>query len=143
MSRIKISADDLQLIKLFEKTTGARVKDCVHGEGAIGFIVAEGDMGLAIGKNGSKIKKVKDAMKSNIIVVEYSDNESNFLKNIFHPVPVKKLDLTMQDGKKSAKIQVAKKDRGKAIGEGGVKIKMARIIAERHHNIAEIILQTV
>ena len=55
---IKLSANEIRYIALFENITGAMVKDCIIDDehGKVTFVVKNGDMGLAIGKKGSNIK---------------------------------------------------------------------------------------
>lgn len=50
MSKIRLGTDEIQLMNLFERITGAKVKDMVQDEGVICFLVGKEDMGLAIGK---------------------------------------------------------------------------------------------
>ena len=52
MSRIKYDSELIKLMTLFESMTGAKVKDCISDE-KLTFIIEEGDMGKAIGRNGA------------------------------------------------------------------------------------------
>lgn len=142
MNKLKLNTGDLELIRLFENITGARVRDCIQKDDRHCYLVEEGQMGLAIGKNGANIKKVKEACKTEVIVIEHSPNEEELIKNIFHPVKIKKIQKTSdEDGKTRIKITVNKRDRGKVIGAGGYKIKLAREIGSRHQNIRDIELK--
>ena len=58
MSRIKYDLDIMRYISLFESLSGAKVKDCIVND-VIFFIVHENEMGRAIGKQGSNIKRVE------------------------------------------------------------------------------------
>ena len=60
---IKLSANEIRYIALFESMTGAMVKDCIIDDehGKVTFVVKNGDMGLAIGKGGSSVSKAGGA----------------------------------------------------------------------------------
>ena len=54
---IKLSSDQLRLLSLFQKITKATARDCLDDEkqDRIIFVVNEGKMGLAIGKDISSV----------------------------------------------------------------------------------------
>ena len=58
---IKFNAHEIRFIALFESMTGAMVKDCILDDenAKVTFVVKNGDMGLAIGKNGINIERAK------------------------------------------------------------------------------------
>ena len=59
----------MRYISLFESLTGAKVKDCIVNDIVI-FIVHENEMGKAIGKQGSNIKRIENILKKKIKLVE-------------------------------------------------------------------------
>lgn len=65
--------------------TGAKVKDLIAGEKLI-FIIKEGEMGKAIGKNGVNIKRMEDKLKKKIRLIEFSNDVLQFIKNVIHPL---------------------------------------------------------
>ena len=77
----------MKLITLFESMTGANVKDCIAGE-KMTFIIGEGEMGRAIGKNGANIKRMEDITKKKIKLVEFSNDVLQFVKNAVYPAEV-------------------------------------------------------
>ena len=139
---IKLGADEMRYIALFEGLTGARVHDCIIYENGdkLLFVVKDGDMGLAIGKGGNKIRRVKQVIGKGIEVVEYSTDPVEFVKNILMPARVRGVNIVERQGKKIALIDVEKQDRGIAVGRGGRKIQCAKKLALRHHGIQDISL---
>ena len=87
MNKIKYDSDSMKLITLFESMTGAKVKDCIANEKLI-FIMEENEMGKAIGKNGANIKRVENALKRKIKLVEFSSDVLQFVKNMIYPIEV-------------------------------------------------------
>lgn len=142
-SRIRLGSSEIKYMTLFESVTGATVKDCVLEENALGFLVKKGDMGLAIGKKGANIGKVRDIVGKSIWVMEFNENREEFIKKLFDPVKVRQIRFKGPETEKNAVIQIEKKDRKKVIGPEGSRIKIARQFAQRHHLIDDISVQVV
>lgn len=142
MAEVVLTEDCMRLISQFERLTGAGSRDCVIDErnNRIIFVINPGEMGLAIGKSGSSIKKAMEVMGKRIEVVEYASNAEQFLKNCFLPAKVLNVDLEGNDDEKVAYITVADEDRGIAIGKEGKNIFKAKKLAQRQYNIADVLL---
>jgi N utilization substance protein A len=142
MAEVVLTEDCMRLISQFERLTGAGSRDCVIDErnNRIIFVINPGEMGLAIGKSGSSIKKAMEVMGKRIEVVEYASNPEQFLKNCFLPAKVLNVDLEGNDDEKVAYITVADEDRGIAIGKEGKNIFKAKKLAQRQYNIADVLL---
>ena len=95
MNRLKYNSDSMKLIMLFESMTGAKVRDCIANEKLI-FVIEENDMGKAIGKNGANIKRIENALKKKIKLVEFSNDVLNFVKNMIYPIEIS--DMKLEDG---------------------------------------------
>ncbi len=143
MSEVKLSTDGIRYIALFENLTGARAKDCFEDSenNRLLFVVRSGDMGLAIGKGGDHINRVKKAIGKNIEIIEHSDDPAEFVKNAFHPVSVKNINISDSDGKRIAYVEVPTKEKGLAIGRDGKNIEKVKKLSFRHHNISDVIIQ--
>ncbi len=141
MSEIKLSTEGLRYITLFEDLTKATVKDCIIDEGRIIYVIKEGDMGAAIGRNGDHINRVKKAVDKHIDLVEYSDEPAAFIKNAFSPVMVRSINIVDRNNKRLAYVEVSNKDKGLAIGRNGKNIEKVKLVAKRHHDIDDVILQ--
>jgi N utilization substance protein A len=138
LKSFKLSSEDIRYIALFENITGAITKDCItdNDENKITFIVKKGNMGLAIGRKGSNIKRVKQTLGKKIEVLEHSDDPAEFLKNMFSPYRVKKVEL--KDG--VAYVEVDERDKTAAVGKKGKNIQKIKALAKRHHDIKDVIV---
>ncbi|MDK2834636.1 MAG: transcription termination/antitermination protein NusA [Methanolobus sp.] len=141
MSEIKLSTEGLRYIALFEELTKATVKDCIIDDGRIIYVIKAGDMGAAIGRNGDHINRVKKAVDKHIDLVEYSDDPVAFIKNAFSPVTVRTVNIVDRNNKRLAYVEVSNKDKGLAIGRNGKNIEKVKLVAKRHHDIDDVILQ--
>ena len=90
MARIRYSADIIQYISIFESLTAAKVKDCIVNEQIL-FIVNENDMGKAIGKQGSNVKRIENMMKKKIRLVEFNDDIVQFVQNLIYPIQAREI----------------------------------------------------
>jgi len=138
---IKLGGNEIRFISLFESITGAVARDCIIDEERIIFIVKPGAIGLAIGKKGINIKRVRDFLQKPIEVVEFAQSPENFIKNTLAPARIKLITITeRRDGKKVAMVTVNEKDRGIAIGKNGKNVARARLLARRHYSIEDVII---
>ncbi|MBU4076966.1 MAG: NusA-like transcription termination signal-binding factor [Euryarchaeota archaeon] len=143
MSEVKLSTDGIRYIALFENLTGARAKDCFEDSenNRLVFVIKNGDMGLAIGKGGDHINRVKKAIGKHVEIIEYSDDPVEFVKNAFHPVSIKNVNIVVKDDKRIAYVEVLTKEKGLAIGRDGKNIEKVKKLSTRHHNIDDVVIQ--
>ena len=140
---VKLDTEGIRCIGVFESLTGAGVKDCVVDNEAnkVIMVVKKGDMGLAIGKGGSNINKVKKQLRMDIEVVEHSADVKEFIENLLRPAYVKSIELLSKNDKISAYVEVFDKDKGIAIGKSGEKIKKVKLLMKRNQNIDNVIIK--
>jgi N utilization substance protein A len=143
MSEVKLSTDGIRYIALFESLTGARARDCFEDaeNNRLVFVVKSGDMGLAIGKGGDRINRVKKAVGRHVEVIEHSEDPVEFVKNAFHPVSIKNVNITVKDDKRIAYVEVLTKEKGLAIGRDGKNIEKVKKLSLRHHNIDDVVIK--
>ena len=141
MPEIKLTPDEMRYIALFQDVTGAVVKDCIvdNDENRIIFLVRPGDMGLAIGKNGINIKRVRKIIGKNIEVVEFSNKLEELAKNALAPARVRSVKVVSRhDGRKVVYVNVDPRDKGIAIGKAGRNVARARLILKRYFDIDSV-----
>ncbi|MDQ1282224.1 MAG: transcription termination/antitermination protein NusA [Euryarchaeota archaeon] len=143
MSEFKLTTEGIRYIALFESLTGGMARDCVVDaeNDRIIFVIKKGDMGAAIGRKGSNINRVKKSVGKQIEIVEYSDDVKEFLENLFQPAAIKNVMVVNKNNKRLAYVEVANKDKGIAIGRDGRNILKAKMLAQRHHGVDDIIIQ--
>ncbi len=143
MSEVKLSTEGIRYIALFENLTGARAKDCFEDteNKRLIFVVKSGDMGMAIGKGGEHVSRLKKVVGKHIEIIEHSEDPVEFVKNAFHPVSIKNVNLAVKDDKRIAYVEVLTKEKGLAIGRDGKNIEKVKKLSLRHHNIDDVIIQ--
>ncbi len=141
---IKFTANEIRYIALFESMTGAMVRDCIidDNHAKVTFVVKNGDMGLAIGKGGSTVTKVKKAVDKGVEIIEYNEDSQQFIKNILAPAELKSIKVIQKEGKdKIAIVSTDSPNKRIAIGKNGINIERAKVLAKRQHDISNIILK--
>ena len=144
MPNIRLSDEEMRYITLFESITGATAKDCIiDNEGnRIIFLIKQGEMGMAIGKNGVNIKRATKLIGKPVEVVEAADTPEELIKNALFPAKVHAVKITRDaSGRLIANVAVDPKDKGLAIGKDGMKIQRARILAKRYFDIDAVIIR--
>lgn len=134
MTRIIYDAAILKYISLFESLTGAKVKDCITDDRLI-FIIEKGNMGLAIGRNGSNLKRVENVLKKPLRIIEFDEDVEQFIRNYSYP-------LKMIEVEKEGNSVIIKgkdtKTRAFLIGRDRVNLKKMISIVKRYFDVEDI-----
>lgn len=142
MDSLKLSADEISYIAIFESATGAVTRDCIVDpeENKVIFVVKKGDMGLAIGRKGANVARVKKALGKRIEIIEHADTPEEFAKNILHTYRIKNVTVEEADGKKIVKIAVDPRDKARVIGRKGKNLEKVKLLLSRHHGIDNVVV---
>ena len=131
---MRLNLQSIQQINLFENVTGAKVKDCINDEELI-FIIEEGNIKRALGKDNANIKKLESLLKKNIKLIAYSRDVIKFVINLIYPVKPDNIDL--KDDVIYITINDAKL-KGRVYGRGRERLKKLELIIKKYFNIKEI-----
>jgi N utilization substance protein A len=129
------------MLSMFQGMTGATTRDCVIDEKAnrVIFVVAKGQMGLAIGKDGAAVKKIERAVRRPVEVVEWADDIEGLLRNVLGAKYVREVRLGERlDGTKSVEVVVDHRKKGAVLGMGGRNAEKARLLARRYFEIGNV-----
>ena len=138
---VTLNTETIRLITLFENLTGAGVRDCLidNENGVVYFVIDEGEVGKAIGKNGSSVKNTENLIKKDIKIFEFSDDAEKFIRNLIPQI--NSVRLKTENGRNAADIWVDKRDKATVIGRDGRNLKVYRELLQRNHAISEIIVR--
>lgn len=137
MIKIKYDINLMKFISLFETLTRAKVKDCIEGNPLI-FVVKQGEIGKAIGKKGSNIRKVENILKKKIRIIEFNDDVIVFVNNVIAPIRAE--EITKEDNTIIIK-DSDPKTKGKLIGRDSQNRKLSREIVSRYFEIDDIVVK--
>jgi N utilization substance protein A len=143
LNNVKITEHEMKYIQLLQNMTGATVVDCIvdEEEDTILFTVKKGEVGLAVGKGGEKIKRFRGMTNKLVEIYEYIPDAEKFIRNALKPAKVKDVRLVdRMEGKKIAMVNVEPKDKGIAIGKNGSNIKKIRFLANRYFKLDTVVI---
>jgi N utilization substance protein A len=138
---IKLSSDELSLMSMFQEMTGATARDCVIDDkrDRVIFVIAQGQMGLAIGKEGASVKKIERAVRRPVEVVEWADDVEGLVRNTLGTKFVQEVRISeMLDGTKAVVVVVDSRKKGAVLGLGGKNAEKVRLLARRYFEVGNL-----
>ncbi len=93
--KITFDTEMIKFMSLFESVTHAQLKDCFFDREKLVFIVEQGEMGKALGKNKANIVKLEKMLKRKIKIVEFNPNRLQFITNYLAPLKI--IDIKEED----------------------------------------------
>jgi N utilization substance protein A len=138
---IKLSSDELSLMSMFQGMTGATARDCLIDEkrDRVIFVIAQGQMGLAIGKDGASVKKIERAVRRPVEVVEWADDLEGLVKNTLGAKFVLEVRTSDRlDGTKGVVVVVDSRKKGAVLGLGGKNAEKVRLLAKRYFDVSNV-----
>ena len=91
MSKLVYDTDLLRIIKVFEDTTRVPVKDCFYFNDKLLFVVNQGFLFKALGKNGVNAIKLESLLNRKIKIVEFNPVLQTFIYNLVYPLQLTKI----------------------------------------------------
>ncbi len=135
MTGRKIDLESIRLMNLFEKITRTHVKDIFKYKGRLTFLVAEGELRKALGKNKTNLIKIESLLNQKIRIVSFSNDKLRFIINLFHPLKV--LEIREEDGVVIVKGPDAK-TKGLMIGARAKNLRETEEIVRKYFDCKEI-----
>jgi len=139
---VKLTMEEMKYMTVFQDVTGVTPKDCIISDelSSIIFIVDNDKVGLAVGKKGSNVKYLAKLFGRSIDVVGWAENLEGFVKNIFTPARVYRVQLIESPNRKLLYVYVDPKDKGVAIGKNGRNVTKAKILMKRYYDIDSVVI---
>jgi len=138
----KITVEEMRYISIIQDLTGALVYRCINDENnRLICVVKKGDAGKVIGRRGQKIKILRDLLKKNIDVVEYSEDLVEMVRNLFPNVKIERIDVINRGDSTLVILRVPEEDKGRAIGRGGRVINRARLVLREMFGVSNVVIR--
>lgn len=136
----RLSNDELQMMSLFENITKVPPKDCIVDSqyNRLIFVVDKGFAGLAVGKNGSKIRTLKEVFKRDVEIVEEGQTIEELARNTLYPAKVVVVNVKSEGDKKIVIAAVTPGQLGLAIGRQGRNAYRAKLLLTRYFGISDL-----
>lgn len=137
-TKLTFDMDEIRMITLFENVTKAAIKDCVLDDNGsmVCFVVKEGKIGMAIGKDGNRVRKVERMIGKSIKLFEFSKDIPRFVKNMIPQA--KAIKVRNEDGKVFVEVKVEKNDRPFVIGRERKNLNFYKKLLQRNHSVDDL-----
>jgi N utilization substance protein A len=139
--KLTFDTDTIRTITLFENITHAPVKDCVIDKetNTVYFLIEQGKIGVAIGKNGSSVKHAEKAIGKTIKLFESSNDLVTFVKKMIPQAT--SIKVKNEDSKVTIEIRVDKKNRPIVIGRNGRNLRLYKELLKRNHKVDDLVVR--
>ena len=136
---ITLTDEARRYIAVFETLTEATAVDCVIDEerDRVLYVVTTGEMGQAIGPDGTRVNRLEDRLNMDVELVEDAPTPEGFVANALSPAAVYNVTIS-KNNDVVAYAEVDHADKGAAIGREGRNIEAAKLLARRHFDIDDI-----
>jgi N utilization substance protein A len=134
---MNLGENEIRSLNALSAVSRVEAKDCLIGEKTISFVVNTGDVGPAIGKNGSHVKKLEEVFNKKIEIVEYKEKPDAFLAAAFPNVRLQESQVREEDGHKTLFVRADAESRKKLLGAPG-KFRRMREFLSRQFGIDEV-----
>lgn len=132
---MKLTLDAINKINVFENLTGAKVKDCIFEEDKFVFIVEEGNVKRALGKNNSNLARVRRILKKDIKIIAFSSDVCKFVGNLIYPNKAESIELKEKVVVISVSDSVIK---GRIFGRGRENLKKISKLVGNYFDVEEV-----
>ena len=142
--KVVLTEQQVRYLQLFQTMLGVPAIDVVEDpeENRLIFVVSPGNLGVAVGRDGAKLKAMRRLLwrdlKKEIEVVEYSADPEEFIRNLLSPARVSSIRIIERGQSRIAIVKVPEEDKSVAIGAGGRRIRRARLMAKRWMGIDNV-----
>jgi len=134
----KFDTETIRLMNLFESVTGATVKDCVVNGEVVYYVIDEGKVGIAIGKNGTSVRHAEKIIGKVVKLFEFSPELTKFVKNLIPQAT----DVRIKNEEGIiVEIKVDKKNRALVIGRDKKNINLYKELLQRNYNINDLVIR--
>ncbi len=134
---MRLRGEEIFYLNALNSVSGANARDCVVQGKVITFLMKGKELGRAIGKNATAVKKLRQLLKLNVELLEYPDNPAEFIKKALYNVKVKEVKFSLKNGKKVAKVVLEPGERRKILS-GMSRLKRIKALAQRNYNVEDI-----
>ena len=143
MPAVKLSQTEMQYITILQGIVNVTIKDCIIDEedNKVIFVVSGGQAGLAIGKRGMNINKLKEMIAKDVEIIEHSSDPAKFIRNCFLPIIIREVIFLDRRNGKAATVEVDNKDKGRAIGRSGKNINKVKSLGLRQFDIVDVMIK--
>ena len=134
---MRLTSDEIFYLNELNSASGANARDCVVQGNVIAFLVKKEELGKAIGKDASSVKKLRARLKLNVELLEYAEDFVEFIRGALYNVKVKEIGFSEKNGKRVANVTLEPGERHKLLNQAG-RLKRIKALAQRNYKVEDI-----
>ncbi|HJX05546.1 MAG TPA: NusA-like transcription termination signal-binding factor [Candidatus Nanoarchaeia archaeon] len=133
--KITFDTNIIKCMSLFESMTHAKLKDCFFDREKLVFLVEQGEMGKALGRNKEHVMKLEKMLNRKVKIVEFNPARLQFITNYLAPLKI----LGIQEEEDIVTVTGADtKTKGLIIGIKAQNLRNLEKIVSKYFQIKEI-----
>ena len=138
MTILRYDSASLGFMKLFKSMTGVDAKDCfLLDDGTIVFVTEKGTTGLAVGREGRNLQRLRLSMKKEIKIMETAENPEALVASVIWPQ--RAVSIT-RDSNIISIVFPNSRDRRVLLSNNKIKLKQLKFVMKRYFPEIEDIL---
>jgi len=134
---MRLTSDEIFYLNALNSASGANARDCVVQGNVISFLVSKKELGKAIGKDAVAVKKLKQALKLNVELLEFTEKAEQFIRKALYNVKVSGVKFSEKNGKKIAMVSLEPGEKRKILNGMG-RLKRIKALAQRNYKVEDI-----
>ena len=134
---MKLGLEEIQLINALDSIARVSAKDCFVDKKTVVYLVPKNKLRQAIGKNGKTVQEMREKLRKNIELFEYSEKPEDFLKKAFHKAVIEEVEIKETKEKKIAIVK-ADAENKKLILRNLGRLNKIKELVKRNYSINEI-----
>ena len=134
---MRLTSNEIFYLNALNSASGANARDCVVQGNVIAFLIKKKELGKAIGKDASTVKKLRQQLKLNVELLEYAKDSKQFIKKALYNIKVKEVKFLAKGDKKIAIVVLESGEKRKLLNSMG-RLKRIKALALRNYNIEDI-----
>jgi len=134
---MRLTSNEIFYLNALNSASGADARDCVVQGNVIAFLIKKKELGKAIGKDATAVKKLRQTIKLNVELLEYSEDFEGFIRKALYNAKIKEVKISEKNGKKVATAVLEPGEKRKILNGMG-RLKRIKALAQRNYNIDDI-----
>lgn len=136
---VRFTKEQMALVALFEDVTKSRVKDLIVLDDTLVFVVEKTKDSIL---SRASIELMEKTLKKRINVIVYTDDVVEFLYNAFRPLRPETVSIkpSMRGGK-YAVVVFRPLDKSRAIGRGGRRAELIRMLTRKYFGLENVFIR--
>ena len=134
---MRLTSNESFYLNELNNVSGANARDCVVQGKVITFLIKKEEIGKAIGKNATSVKKLRETLKLNVELLEYATNAEQFIKKALYNIKVKEVNISQRGSKKVANVMLQPGEKRKLLTNMS-RVKRIKALALRNYSIGDI-----